>query len=320
MSVHVTGDPGGSPETVPPDDTGKNGTPPTYYQPYVTEQPKGPYYPYPNPPQQGGYYYPGIPPRPMIMPTYRKSGGSVVVGLVIFFVALIFITVLGGILFTVFALNGFNWDNGPLTTSTATVALNNATQAQVDINKGVGNLTVSGGAENQNLMNATYTYNNSRGVPDVNYNVSGTTGNLSIRQPDGNFFGTFHNDWDLKFKNGTPLDFRFELGVGNTTLNMAGLSLSGLNVKAGVGNTIINLNGITPVNFNGNINGGVGNITIRVPQDIGVQVTVSQGLGKVQVNGLRSNGNTYYNDAFGTTTNVIRLNVNSGIGNIVIEH
>jgi predicted membrane protein len=115
------------------------------------------------------------------------------------------------------------------------------------------------------------------------------------------------------------LDFKFGLGVGNTVLNMAGLNVTGLVVDVGVGNTQIDLTGITPADITGTINGGVGNITLRVPQDIGVQITVKHGLGKVQVNGLMVSGDTYTNAAYGKTANTIRLNVSSGLGNIVIE-
>jgi hypothetical protein len=251
-------------------------------------------------------------------PPYPRQRHPVAVGLALFFGGIIVLTVLAGVFFSLFALNILDWPgNGPLVTETRTVALDNATQARVEIYKGVGNLTVSSGATD--LLSGTYTFNNSKWRPEVNYSVNGTTGNLTVRQPSGPFFGSSHYDWNLRFKSGTPLDFRFELGVGNTNLNLAGLTLSGLNIQAGVGNTDLNLAGVTTTNLTGNINGGVGNITIRVPQDIGVQIVITQGLGQVHVNGLRANGNTYTNDAFGNTANTIRLNVSSGVGEITIN-
>ena len=316
MATQVSGQPeqGEPPQVDYPASPGNNAPMPPYNFPNAA-QPQGPYFPHPG--QPAGYYYPGVPPRPM-MPPYRRRANPVAVGLGLFFAGLVLLTILAAVFFSLFALNVLDWPgNGPLVTETRTVALGNATQVNVEIHKGVGNLTVAGGG--MDLMSGTYTYNNSQWKPEVNYNVSGSTGNLIVRQPSGSFFGSSHYNWDLRFKNETPLDFRFELGVGNTTLNMAGLTLSGLNVQAGVGNTDINLAGITTTNMSGNINGGVGNITIRVPQDIGVQVVVNQGLGRIHINGLKASGNTYTNDAFGKTSNSIRLNISSGVGEITIN-
>ena len=275
--------------------------------------PQGPYYPQPQP---GGYYYPG---RPMMARPYPRRRHPVAVGLAFFFGGIIFLTIVAGVLFSLFALNVLDWPgNGPTVTETGTVALDNATQANIEIHKGIGNLTLSSGTTD--LMSGTYTFNNSRWRPEVSYSVNGTTGYLTVQQPDGPFFGSFRYDWDLRFKSGTPLDFRFDLGVGNSTLNMAGLTLSGLNIQAGVGNTDLNLAGISlNSSINGNINGGVGNLNIRLPQDIGAQVVITQGLGRIHVNGMRASGNTYTNDAFGKTPNSIRLNISSGVGEITIN-
>ncbi|MBN9387681.1 MAG: hypothetical protein J0I20_06475 [Chloroflexi bacterium] len=293
---------------------GPNAPMPPYNYPNAMP-PQGTYY---QQPQPGGYYYPGVPSRPVMRPPYPRQRHPVAIGLALFFGGVIFLTVLAGVFFSLFALNILDWPGrGPLVTETRTVALDNATQANVEIHKGIGNLIVNSGATD--LMSGTYSFNNTRWRPEINYSVNGTTGNLILRQPDGPFFGSFHYDWDLRFKSGTPLDFRFDLGVGNANLNLSGLTLTGLNIQAGVGNTDINLAGITTTTLNGNINGGVGSITIRVPQDIGVQLVINQGLGQIHVNGLRANGNTYTNDAFGKTANSIRLNISSGVGEITIN-
>jgi hypothetical protein len=316
MATQVTGQPvqGEPPVGDNPASPGNNVPMPLYNFP-DTVQRQGPYFPPPG--QPPGYYYPGIPPMPM-RPPYGRRGDPVGRAFGLFFAALILLTVLAAVFFSLFALNVLDWSgSGPLVTETRTVALDNASQVNVEIHKGIGNLTVAGGAAD--LLSGTYTYNNAQWKPEVNYNLNGSTGNLTVRQPASKFFGSFRYDWDLRFKSGTPLDFRFELGVGNTTLNMAGLTLSGLNVQAGVGNTDINLAGIIATNLVGNINGGVGNIIIRVPQNIGVEVVVNQGLGRVHVNGLRASGNTYTNDVFGKTANSIRLNVSSGVGEITIN-
>lgn len=318
MATQISGEPeqGNQAPVAKPENIYPNAPLPPYNFPNPMP-PQGPYYQRPG--QPAGYYYPGVPPRPMVPPGYRTRRHPAAITLAIFFGAVIIVTIAAGVIFSLFALNVLDWPaNGPLVTETRTVALDNATQANVEIHKGIGNLTVGSGATD--LLSASYSFNNARWRPEFNYSVNGTTGFLTVRQPDGPFFGSYKYDWDLRFKTGTPLDFRFDLGVGNTTLNMAGLTLNSLNVEAGVGNTDINLAGITvATNLNGNINGGVGNITIRIPQNIGTQVVISQGLGRIHVNGLRANGNTYSNDAYGKTANSIRLTISSDVGEITIN-
>lgn len=319
MATQISGQPdqGETAQGAKPPTTGTPSPVPPYDYSYPGQSPgPGPYYQYPQ--QPGGYYYQGQPPRYTVLSPNRRRSHPVALTLAFFFGGVIFLTILAGVFFSLFALNILDWPgNGPLITDNRTVALGNATQANVEINKGVGNLTVSSGASD--LLNGTYYYNNSQWKPEVNYNVNGTTGTLTVRQPNGSFFGSSRYNWDLQFKNGIPLDFRFDLGVGNSTLNLSGLTLSGLSVQAGVGNIDINLAGITTTNMIGNINGGVGNLTIRIPRDIGVQIVVNHGLGQVNVNGLKANGNTYTNDAFGTAANSIRLYVSGGVGQITIN-
>jgi hypothetical protein len=52
---------------------------------------------------------------------------------------------------------------------------------------------------------------------------------------------------------------------------------------------------------------------------VGVTVNAKGGLGKVEANGLKANGNTYTNDAYGNSPVTLTIDVSVGIGNIILE-
>jgi predicted membrane protein len=68
--------------------------------------------------------------------------------------------------------------------------------------------------------------------------------------------------------------------------------------------------------LNAEIHGGVGEVTIRLPRNIGVQVEANGGIGSIEATGLRHNGDEYVNDAFGKSPITIHMTVKGGIGQI----
>ena len=210
---------------------------------------------------------------------------------------------------------------GPMVTETQAVALGDAKSVVVDINMGVGNLSVTGGSSD--LMNATFNYNVAAWKPNISYSVVGEQGTLQVEQPSQNVNNPLFNsggstryDWDLSFKNDVPIGMKVALGVGQGTLKFGGLNLNRLEVTTGVGETTLDLSGQWKQGTNVVVNGGLGQVTIIVPKDAGVHVTVEGGLGAINAGGLTVNGNTYTNAKYGTSPVTLNIDVKTGIGNI----
>ena len=55
------------------------------------------------------------------------------------------------------------------------------------------------------------------------------------------------------------------------------------------------------------------------PSAVGVYVDVLSGIGKISTNGLRRDGNTYMNDAYGKAEVTLRINISAGVGEINLE-
>jgi len=64
------------------------------------------------------------------------------------------------------------------------------------------------------------------------------------------------------------------------------------------------------------VKGGVGQVTIRLPKDVGVTAHATGGIGAVRTEGLRKNDGDYTNDAYGKTPHKITVDVQGGIGEI----
>ncbi|MGI6209176.1 MAG: hypothetical protein ACOYEW_13310, partial [Anaerolineae bacterium] len=59
-------------------------------------------------------------------------------------------------------------------------------------------------------------------------------------------------------------------------------------------------------------------LRVELPADVGVRASVSGGLGTVRVEGLRSEGGVYVNDAYGESGVTLDLTVRGGVGEVVL--
>ena len=69
---------------------------------------------------------------------------------------------------------------GKMQSESQSVALENADSARTQLKMGAGELNITGGADQ--LMEADFSYNVSEWKPKVNYDVSGDTGELMVKQ------------------------------------------------------------------------------------------------------------------------------------------
>lgn len=204
---------------------------------------------------------------------------------------------------------------GPTVTETETVPLDDVESVTAAIRMGVGKLTVNPGSDN--LLDATFRYNLEAWKPIVTYSA----GSLEVRMPDveginGIPDSTIIYEWDLLLNDEVPMDLKVDLGVGESNLNLGGLNLTHLDISSGVGETNVDLTGKWQQSAAVSINGGVGDLMLRVPNDIGVRVEVKQGLGNVTVNGLTRSDNVYTNESYGTAPVKLDIEISAGIGQV----
>src|SRR5262245_21884016 len=176
---------------------------------------------------------------------------------------------------------------GDLKMESESVELGSAKTVTVELKIGVGQLRVTGGAKK--LLEADFLYNVPRWRPEVKYEVQGDQGLLVIRQPEfgSNAMGNTRNEWNLSLSDAVPIDLKIECGVGQNNFELGTMALTGLDVQTGVGETTLDLIGNWKKGLEGSIKGGIGQVTLRLPDKVGVRARVQKAIGSIQAVGLR---------------------------------
>ena len=235
---------------------------------------------------------------------------------------LVLLAVIATLFIATGCVNIGTYDVGPTEQTSHTFEQGGAETLKADINMGVGELVIGSGANE--LAEAEFTYNIEDWKPELNYDVRGDNGRLTISQPNNSEINGFPtNDieykWDIRFNNDIPTDLNIDLGAGESKLNLNGLHLTNLNIDIGAGETDVDLSGDWPESFDVTINGGVGKTEITLPSNVGVRVKPTTGLGTVDVYGLIRNGDVYTNDLYGEADVELDISVVSGIGEIELN-
>jgi hypothetical protein len=208
---------------------------------------------------------------------------------------------------------------GELQTESESVELGDAESVRANLKMVAGELKVGGGADS--LMEADFAYNVPDWQPEVSYDVSSGTGNLSVEQPDQNtdMRDDDRNEWDIHLNDGVPTNLHVVMGAGESDFDLSGLTLTGLDLRVGAGPSTVDLAGDWNRDVDASIRGGAGVATVRLPSRMGVRVDVAGGLGEVQAKGLSRDGDAYVNDAYGKSEVTLNVDIEGGVGLIRLE-
>lgn len=193
---------------------------------------------------------------------------------------------------------------GPEVEESITVAAPESDETRLTISFGVGELTLSPGA--QGLVDGTAVYN----VEDLKPEIEKNGSSIEIKQGDFKnppLFDDIKSEWDLKLGN-TPLDLTVQAGAYEGNLELGGLALKSLTVKDGASNVDISfsepnqtemsilryetgasnvkLTGLANANFSTlTFSGGAGNYTLDFSGELqrDAVVTIEAGFGDLSL-------------------------------------
>lgn len=193
---------------------------------------------------------------------------------------------------------------GPEVEESITVAAPESDETRLTISFGVGELTLSPGA--QGLVDGTAVYN----VEDLKPEIEKNGNSIEIKQGDFKnppLFDDIKSEWDLKLGN-TPLDLTVQAGAYEGNLELGGLALKSLTVKDGAANVDISfsepnqtemsilryetgasnvkLTGLANANFSTlTFSGGAGNYTLDFSGELqrDAVVTIEAGFGDLSL-------------------------------------
>lgn len=199
-----------------------------------------------------------------------------------------------------------------------TVDAQSAQKADVNIEVPAGDLTLRSGADPGKILDANFHYTTEDGEPQVNYSVSKGQGSLEVTQENGSHIHLMsqHNEWNLRLNDDIPTQLRVQIGAGHGELDLHGLTLESLDLKIGAGQVNADLAANWSKDSTVTIQGGVGQATLRLPNNIGVSVHASGGIGEVSTDGLHKQDDSYVNDSYGKASVTLEVNVTGGVGQI----
>jgi hypothetical protein len=127
---------------------------------------------------------------------------------------------------------------------------------------------------------------------------------------------------DIDLTGSDTLDeVRVSTGAGDIRLDASeGSSLRDFHFETGAGSLKLDLSGDAwTEDMEGRVDAGAGDVTIKLPQDVPVEVSVDKGIGDVQADGLLSDGDVWVNDAHGGAGPLIEIRVTQGVGSVRLE-
>jgi hypothetical protein len=199
----------------------------------------------------------------------------------------------------------------------------NTEPVKVNLRLAVGELNVGSGAGETRLMEAAnFAYNVAAWEPGVIYEVVGDSGELSVNQrglDEGVPTRDVRNEWSLRLNDGVPVDLTVQMGGGVGNLDLDNLALAGLNLDVGAGSTRVDLSGDWGRDVSAVVRGGAGQVTVLLPNRMGVRVNAGTRLGRVNAEGLRKEGEAYVNDAYGDSDATLKVDVTGDVGQINLE-
>ena len=196
----------------------------------------------------------------------------------------------------------------------------NAQSVRANLRMGVGELNVTGGADA--LLEADFSYNVADWQPEVDYDQSGDTGELTVEQGSSEgvpLRGDARNEWEVRFNDEVPSDLHVQMSAGESDLDLDSLTLTGLDLEMGAGKTTVDLTGDYSQDLDASIEGGVGEASVLLPSEVGVRVRAEGGLGKINAEGLQREGDSYVKDAYGESDVSVDVDVRGGVGQINLE-
>ena len=111
------------------------------------------------------------------------------------------------------------------------------------------------------------------------------------------------------------------LGAGEGDLDFSSLALRTLDVQLGAGDVVMDFSGDYAEDVSAQVQAGVGSLTLKLPDDVGVRVSAEQsGIAAFEADaGFTREGDAYVNEVYGQTPVTIEVSIQSGVGSIALE-
>ena len=234
--------------------------------------------------------------------------------------ALLGLALVGGILWILIAqppIPGLNFGVSNLQTTNIAQPLNGVQSARADLSLGAGTSKIHVLSDSNNLIEGQLqTYST------PNFSVSTSGDRATIVLAPGPVYvpmvlpSVSEETWDVGLNSSVTYQISLNVGVGQSTVDLTKLNITGGDINGGVGTSDLYLPGKGTYRLT--INGGVGTVRIYVPSSLAVHAQVNGGLGTFnQLPSMQAVGdNVYETPGFSSAENAVTLIINGGVGTI----
>ncbi len=201
--------------------------------------------------------------------------------------------------------------------------LGGATRAEVTIKPGIGTLHIEPLAESANLVEGViHLGRGERMVRD--FAVEDETATFTLQSEGatlGPFIGGWGDEraWEIRLNPDVPLKLEISLGVGESRIDLTGLTVDDLEVSMGVGQTTVTLP--DEGHFQARIEGDIGQTIVVIPAGLAARIHVDTGLAGSQLpDDYQRQDDVYTSPGYGSAENRVDLEVSQAIGNVMVRH
>ena len=212
----------------------------------------------------------------------------------------------------------------PIEVEQASIPLDGATSAYVEVHHGAGRLTVGAGAGPNELAAGEF-----RGGLEYQAERSGDSlrVNMNISAREWGFWAQPWHwwgpggalDWNVRFNDDIPLSLKFETGATEMRLDLTDLRVTDLEIKTGASETTLTLParaGFTRMK----LESGAASLKVRVPQGVAARIRAKTGIADVKVDTTRfprAEG-AYQSPDYDTAANKVDMDIETGVASVYI--
>ena len=199
---------------------------------------------------------------------------------------------------------------------TVSIPLEDADEARIKVRYGAGQLLIHGDTGAGELLNGTF-----GGGLEREIHREGQGLRVALRSPRGEWPWTpGARDWTIGLSDAIPLLLDVEVGASDTSLDLTGLRVTELRLRAGASSTEVRLPAHAG-HTRASIKAGVSSLFLLIPEGVAAHIQTKGGLAAVTVDRARfpQTEGAYRSPDFETAENRVEIEVETGVGSVDIR-
>jgi hypothetical protein len=200
-------------------------------------------------------------------------------------------------------------------TGSVNVPLEGAAKAKITLRHGAGRLSLTGGAEVEDVLSGTF-----HGRLTHSAKMVGDVLEVKAREETWMFPFAEPRHWSLRCTDQVPIYLEVHSGASEAIVDLTVLKVSDFLLSAGVGESRVTLPagaGFTKAE----ISSGVGAIHVRIPDGVAASIRSSGGISSTRVdrNRFPRSGGRFQSPDYEEAENKVELKVSTGIGSVDVR-